>query len=89
MQNLRKVTIFDNNVSKINDLISNYFINENDVAKGKRSDEASLNNLSQLNPDVKVIIMENDSIIEHFKRKFNNNEEKYDIVVVTEFMPKK
>jgi len=33
--------------------------------------------------------MESDSIIEHFKRKFNNNEEKYDIVVVTEFMPKK
>lgn len=88
LQNPRKVTIFDNNVSKINDLTSNYFINENDVAKGKRRDEASLKNLSQLNPDVKVIIMENDSIIEHLKENINNNEEKYDVVVVTEFMPK-
>ena len=89
LQNPRKVTIFDNNVSKINDLTSNYFIGENDVAEGIRRDEASLKKLSQLNPDVKVIIMENDSIIEHLKENLNNKEEKYDLVVITEFMKKK
>ena len=65
----RKVTIFDNSISRINDLTSNYFISENDVNAGKRRDESSIYNLSQLNPTVKLEIMENDSIINHLKKK--------------------
>lgn len=88
LQSPRKVTIFDNNRCKINDITSNYFICENDVFEGKRRDEASFKNLSQLNPDVKIKIMENYSIIEHIKENLNNKEEKYDVVVITEFMQK-
>lgn len=84
----RKVTIYDNNISKINDLTSNYFINEKDVVDNKRRDKASFNNLNELNPNVKLEIMDNNSIIEHLKEKLNIKEEKYDIIVITEFMPK-
>ena len=50
LQSPRKVTIFDNNICKINDITSNYFICENDVFEGKRRDEASFKNLSK-SPD--------------------------------------
>ena len=77
-----KVTIFDMNKSTINDLTSNYYINEKDVVEGKRRDEASFEELSKLNPYVQLDIMKNHSIISHLK------EVKYDVVVITEFMPK-
>ena len=84
----RKLTIFDNNISRINDLTANYFISENDVKEGKRRDESSIYNLSKLNPTIKLEIMENVSIIEHLEKTMNNEKEKYNIVIITEFMEK-
>ena len=79
----RKVIIYDNNKLKINDLTSKFYINERHVIEGKRRDEATLENLIKINPNVKYIdIMKNDSIIEHIKN------EKYDVVVINEFMEK-
>ena len=46
------VTIFDPNISKMNDLTSNYFLKEEDVINNKRRDEASISHLSELNPYV-------------------------------------
>lgn len=84
----KRVTIYDNNISKINDLTSNFFINEKDVLEEKRRDEASFPNLLKLNPYVTLNIMNNSSIIDHLKEKLNIKEEKYDVVVITEFMSK-
>ena len=78
-----KVTIYDSNKTTINDLTSNFYIKEKDVFEGKRRDEASFEELSKLNPYVKLSIMKNNiSIISHLK------EEKYDVVVISEFMEK-
>ena len=84
----KKVTIYDENISKINDLSSNFYITEEDVINKKRRDHASLKKLSELNDNVKVDIMEGNSIINHLKSKLGIKEEKYNVVVVTEFCPK-
>ena len=84
----RKVIIYDNEISKINDLNSNYFISEKDVSENKRRDEATLYNLIQLNNFVKIDILKNGPILEHLKENIKNEKEKYDVVVITEFMPK-
>ena len=78
-----KVTIFDMNKSTFNDLTSNFYIKEKDVIEGKRRDEACFEELSKLNPYVQLEIMKGNSIISHIK------DEKYDTVVISEFMPKK
>ena len=78
----RKVTIYDMNKSTINDLTSNFYIKEKDVLEGKRRDEASFEELSKLNPYVQLDIMKGKSIISHIK------DEKYDVVVISEFMSK-
>ena len=84
----RKVIIYDNEISKINDLTSNYFISEKDVSENKRRDEASLYNLLQLNTFVKIEILKSGPIIKHLKENIKNENEKYDVIVITEFMPK-
>ena len=84
----RKVMIYDNEISKINDLTSNYFISEKDVSENKRRDEASLYNLLQLNNFVKIELLKNGPIIEHLKENIKNEKEKYDVIVITEFMSK-
>ena len=82
------VTLYDNNKAKINDLTANFFITEKDVEEGKRLDEASINNLSNLNPYVKLRFMKEGKIITHLKENIIKNEEKYDVVVISEFLPK-
>lgn len=84
----RKVTIFDENISKINDLSSNFYITEEDVKSKKRRDYASLKKLSELNNNVKVDTMEGNSIIKHLTSKLGIEEEKYSVVTVTQFSPK-
>ena len=49
----KEVDIFDETVVNIKDLGSNFFLSEEDVGK-KRRDEACLEKLSKLNPNVKV-----------------------------------
>ena len=84
----KSLTIFDPNPAKINDLTSNYFLKEEDVKLSKRRDEACLSNLSELNPYVKINLMEENDIIQNIKKKLTNTELKYDLVVITEFLPK-
>ena len=86
----KRVTIYDNNKTKIKDLTANFCVNENDVIKGKRLDEASYDYLSELNPHVKLNIMKEESIIEHLKKqlKLISEGEKI-VVVISEFMQKK
>lgn len=84
----RKVTIYDENICKINDLSSNFYITEEDVICKKRRDYASLKKLSELNNNVKVDIIEGNSIINHLISKLEKKEEKYNLVVLTQFSPK-
>lgn len=77
LSNPKQVSIFDNNISKINDLTSNFLITEEDVNNKKRRDEACLKGLCELNPSTKVII-END-----YQSKINE----FDIVIITEILP--
>ena len=85
----KKVTIYDENLCKINDLSSNFYITEEDVKNKKRRDYASLKKLSELNNKITVDIMEGNSIINHLKSKLGIEEEKYNVVAVTQFSPKK
>ena len=74
----QEIQIYDPEITKINDLGSNFYLTEDDIDK-KRRDEASLNKLSELNPYVKVAIMKG-SIIE--------NIENFNAVIITEIMRK-
>ena len=74
----KKVAIYDNNIVKINDLGNNFFIKKEDI-NTKRRDEASLEELKELNPYVEVCIENN----------FMENYFKYDVICITEIIETK
>ena len=76
LSNPNQVTIFDNEICKINDLGSNYFLTDNDVLNRKRRDEACIKKLSELNPSTKIII--EDDYLSKIKE--------FDVVLITEIM---
>ena len=84
----KSLTIFDPSIVKINDLSSNFFLKEEDVNNCIRRDAACTPYLSKLNPDVILNIMDGDDIIQDIKKKLNNLELKYNVIVITEFLPK-
>ena len=81
-----KVTIFDSNISKINDLTANFYLAKEDVENKKRRDESVLDKLSLLNPFVEINIMKEDNISENILNNLEDKENKYDIVVISEFL---
>ena len=85
----KSLTIFDPIPTKINDLTSNYFLKEENAIKGERRDKASISNLYELNPYVNISIMEENDIIQNIKKKLKDPELKYNLVVITEFLPRK
>jgi len=85
----KSLTIFDMSPTKINDLTANYFLTEEHVKNNKRRDEACFTNLSELNPYVNISIMEGSDIVQDIKKKLKEPEFKYDLVIITEFLPKK
>ena len=76
LSNPNRVSIFDDNICKINDLGSNYFLTDDDVKKKKRRDEACITKLMGLNPSTKIVIENN----------YISNIKHYDIIVITEIM---
>lgn len=83
-----EVDIFDPFLIKINDLGSNLYFSENDVVK-KRRDEVIVLKLSDLNPSVKVSILDfgrKKNIIENITI-FLEKIEKYNGVAFTELHP--
>jgi len=71
-----KVTIFDNNKITIEDLGSNFFLNEKDI--GCRRDEISIKKLSELNNYVKCDYLKDDNLEIHLKE--------YDLLIISEIM---
>lgn len=76
-----KVSLFDPEISTINDLGTNFFLTEEDAKNKKRGDQACLRKLSELNPNVKCDVMEGDDFDE---RKIKN----YNIIIITKVMNK-
>ena len=74
----KQVYIYDKNLVKLNDIGNNFFINEKDV-NNKNRDEASLNELKELNPYVEVNIEKN----------FLQNYLNYDVICITEIIETK
>lgn len=71
----KQVTIYDTNICAINDLTSNFFIEEKDVLN-KRRDIACLEKLSSLNPYVCVDICQNNDLFNAIKN--------YNFIIITE-----
>lgn len=71
-----KVTIFDNNKIKIEDLCSNFYLEEKDL--GLRRDNICLNKLKELNEYVDCDVLEDNN--------FEKNILEYNIVIITEIM---
>lgn len=76
LSNPNQLSIFDDQICKINDLGSNYFLTEENVLNKDRRDKACIKKLSELNPTTKVII-ENDYI---------NKIKEFNCVIITEII---
>ena len=76
LSNPNQISIFDDEICKINDLGSNYFLTEENVLNKDRRDQACLKKLSELNPTTKVVI-END---------YMNKIKEFDCVIITKFI---
>ena len=83
------VDIYDPNLVEINDLGSNFYLSQDDINK-KNRDEACKNNLSLLNPYVKVSVLKLNSskYSKEYISEFCNIIPNYDIIVFTEIQPK-
>lgn len=76
----KKVSLFDSEITKINDLGSNFFLTEEDAKHQRRRDFACLKKLSELNPNVICDVMEGEDILVNLKN--------YNIIIITEVMNK-
>ena len=76
LSNPYQVSIFDEEICKINDLGSNYFLTNENVLKKDRRDEACLIKLKELNPSTKVTI----------EKDFLSQIINYDVIIITEIM---
>ena len=83
-----EVDIYDPSPIIIKDLGTNFYLSENDVGK-KNRDEASLEKLSKLNPNVRVSILklEPKNDMAEYINYFCEKIEKYNVVVFTELHP--
>ena len=71
-----KITIFDNNKITMEDLGSNFYLEEKDI--GQRRDEISLKKLKELNYNVECDILKDGNFSYHI--------DKFDIIIITEIM---
>jgi len=79
LSNPNQVSIFDDEICKINDLGCNYFLTNDDVIYKKRRDEACFKKLSELNPSTQIIIENN----------YLSKIKEFDVVIITEIMNSK
>lgn len=72
----KEVSISDKNICKINDLTSNFYLNESDVNK-KTLEDSCINKLKDLNPYVDVNI---------HKGLFKEEIKRFNLIIITEIM---
>ncbi len=78
------VSIFDPNITKINDLNNNFYLKE-EYVNNKRRDEAVIDNLKKLNELVKVDCLKENTLDDLIKIIPRN----YDVVILTELISQK
>ena len=83
-----KITIFDPNTAQMRDLSANFYLTKEDIDNHKRRDESIIDKLSLLNAYVKIEIMKGNNNIENIQTNLKDNESKYDVVVISEFLQK-
>ena len=71
-----KITIYDNNKITMEDLGSNFYLEEKDI--GQRRDEISLKKLKELNYNVECHILKDGNFSYHI--------DEFDIIIITEIM---
>ena len=76
LSNPNQVSIFDDQICKINDLGCNYFLTNENVLNKERRDQACIKKLSELNPSTKVVIENN----------YLTKIKEFDVVIISEFM---
>ena len=79
LSGINEIYIFDDNICKISDLSSNFYISENDIIK-KRRDNSCIEKLRDLNRETQINIFDNIEILK-------KNIKFFDIVVITEILP--
>ena len=79
LSNPNQVSIFDDEICKINDLGCNYYISEENILNKERRDQACLKKLSELNHSTKVIIENN----------FLSKIKEFDVIIITKFINSK
>ena len=84
----KKVTIFDPYIAKIIDLSANFCLTKEDIDNKKRRDELVIEKLLLLNPYVKIEIIKGNDILGNIQNGQKDNESKYDVVLVSEFLPR-
>lgn len=84
----KKVTIFDPYIAKIIDLSANFYLTKEDIDNKKRRDELVIEKLLLLNPYVKIEIIKGNDILGNIQNGQKDNESKYDVVLVSEFLPR-
>jgi len=84
----KKVTIFDPYIAKINDLSAIFYLTKEYIENKKRIDESVIEKLLLLNPYVKIEIMKGNDILGNISNGLKYNESKYDVVLVSEFLPR-
>ena len=78
LSGINELFIFDDNICKISDLSSNFYISEEDINK-KRRDEACIERLRDLNRETKINKFDN-------IKTLKENIKFFDIVVITELL---
>ena len=79
LSNPNQVSIFDDEICKINDLGCNYYISEENILNKERRDQACLKKLSELNHSTNVIIENN----------FLSKIKEFDVIIITKFINSK
>lgn len=86
----KEVVIYDKNIVEKTDLNSNFFLEEQDIIKKLKRDEAVINKLSELNEYVKCSILECSEKFQNLEDELKfllNKIENFSIIVVSEFLP--
>lgn len=76
LSNPNQVSIFDDEIYKINELGCNYFLSKEYILNKKRRDQLCIKKLAELNPKTKLVI-ENDYLLKI---------KEFDVVIITEIM---
>ena len=84
LSGVKKVSIYDTNLVSVNDLGSNFYLEEKDI--NQRRDESVLQKLIELNPYTEIEIFNKLNKEKDLIESLLNEKEKFDVIVQTELL---